>query len=98
LSMAILEALASGTAAVISHECNLPIVAEAGAGAVVARTADEFAGALSRFLSEPAILGQAQERAYALARDHFGWAPILDRLEAIYSRALRPLAAVGESR
>ena len=91
-------ATASGTAAVISHECNLPIVAEAGAGAVVGRTAGEFGGALSRLLSDPAMLAQAQERAFALARDHFGWAPILDRLEAIYSSALPPVATVGQLR
>ncbi len=88
LSMAILEALASGTPAIISRECNLPIVADAGAGAVVGRSAAEFADALSRFLSDPAMLEDARERAYRLARDHFGWAPILDRLEAIYSQSL----------
>jgi glycosyltransferase involved in cell wall biosynthesis len=89
LSMAILEALASGTAAVISRECNLPIVARTGAGAVVGRSAAEFANALSGFLSDPARLEQTKERAYELARDHFGWGPILDRLEAIYADALR---------
>ena len=88
LSMAILEALASGTPAIISRECNLSIVSEAGAGAVVGRSAAEFADALSRFLADPAMLEEAGERAYLLARDHFGWTPILDRLEAIYSKAL----------
>lgn len=89
LSMAILEALASGTPAIISRECNLPIVAAAGAGAVVGRSAAEFADALSTFLSDPAMLEDARERAYRLARDHFGWTPILDRLEAIYSQSLQ---------
>jgi glycosyltransferase involved in cell wall biosynthesis len=88
LSMATLEALASGTAAIISRECNLPIVAEAGAGAVVGRSVAEFAAALSRFLADTALLEDAKERAYILARDRFGWAPILDHLEAIYSNAL----------
>jgi len=77
LSMAILEALASGTPVIISRECNLPIVAETGAGAVVGRSAREFADALSGFLSRPAMLNEAKARAYALARDQFGWAPIL---------------------
>jgi glycosyltransferase involved in cell wall biosynthesis len=88
LSMAILEALASGTPAIISRQCHLPIVAESGAGAVVERSAAEFAHALSGFLADPAMLEHARERAYVLARDKFGWAPILDRLEAIYSSAL----------
>jgi glycosyltransferase involved in cell wall biosynthesis len=88
LSMATLEALASGTPVIITRECNLPIVAEAGAGAVVGRNAPEFADALSRFLADPAMLAQAKEHAYMLARDHFGWPPILDHLESIYSGAL----------
>jgi glycosyltransferase involved in cell wall biosynthesis len=88
LSMAILEALASGTPAIISSQCNLPIVADAGAGAVVNRTAGEFADAISRFFDNPELLEQSKERAYVLARDHFGWGPILDHLEAIYSDAL----------
>jgi glycosyltransferase involved in cell wall biosynthesis len=96
LSMATLEALASGTPAIISRECNLPIVADARAGAVVDRNAAEFSDALSRFLRDPAMLEEAGDRAYALARDHFGWAPILDRLETIYSKALRPVRAVGD--
>jgi len=91
LSMAILEALASGTPVIISRECNLPIVAETGAGAVVGRSAREFADALSGFLSRPAMLNEAKARAYALARDQFGWAPILERLEAIYSNAVHSL-------
>jgi len=91
LSMATLEALASGTPAIISRECNLPIVADAGAGAVVGRTAGEFADAVSRFLEAPVMREEAGQRAYTLARDHFGWAPILDRLEAIYAEALHSL-------
>jgi glycosyltransferase involved in cell wall biosynthesis len=89
LSMAILEALASGTPAIISRECNLPIVEEAGAGAVVNRTVDEFASALSRFLGNEGLRRLASGRAEALARDQFGWGPILDRLEKIYASAAR---------
>jgi glycosyltransferase involved in cell wall biosynthesis len=95
MSMATLEALASGTPAIISRECNMPIVAEAGAGAVVGRSATEFGDALSRFLADPAMLEAAKERAYVLARDHFGWAPILDRLEAIYSTAMHPSCVIS---
>jgi glycosyltransferase involved in cell wall biosynthesis len=88
LSMATLEALASGTPVILSHECNLPIVEAAGAGAVVNRTADEFARALGRFLGDSALRARASERAYVLARDEFSWRPILDRLESIYATAV----------
>ena len=96
LSMAILEALASATPVIISRECNMPMVAEMGAGAVVDRSASAFADAISRFLGDDTTLEVARERAYMLARDHFGWAPILDRLESIYAKALRPQTAPAE--
>jgi glycosyltransferase involved in cell wall biosynthesis len=88
LSMATLEALASGTPAILSRQCNLSIVDDAGAGAVVERTAEAFAQAIGRLLADRRALADAGERAYGLARDHFGWAPVLDRLENIYSSAL----------
>ena len=88
LSIATLEALASGTPVVLSRECNLPIVQSAGAGAVVDRTVEAFASALSRLLGDSSVRAAASERAYALARDEFSWLPILDRLEGIYSDAV----------
>jgi len=90
LSMATLEALASGTPVILSRECNLPIVDTAGAGAVVNRTVGDFARALDRFLEDVALRRQASDCAYALARDQFGWRPILDRLETIYASAVQP--------
>lgn len=99
LSMATLEALASGTPAVLSRECNLPVVAEAHAGAVVDRTAGAFARAISGFLADPELRRSAGDRAYALARDRFGWRPVLDRLEQIYLTSvtgrIRPRTAAG---
>jgi glycosyltransferase involved in cell wall biosynthesis len=97
-SMATLEALASGTPAVLSRQCNLPIVAEAGAGAVVERSAEDLARAIGALLADRQAREQAGERAYRLARDRFGWAPALDRLEAIYAEALgRPVARIERS-
>jgi glycosyltransferase involved in cell wall biosynthesis len=96
LSMAVLEALASGTPVVISRECNLPVVATEGAGLVVNRSADDFAAGISRCLSEPSWLEVAGERAFALARDRFGWAPILDRLETIYAAAVEGVIPTGQ--
>jgi poly(glycerol-phosphate) alpha-glucosyltransferase len=88
LSMAILEALASGTPVVISRECNLPVVERAAAGAVVNRNAVDVAQGISKFLSNPDLLRDTGQRAFELARDEFGWPPILDRLESIYAGAL----------
>ena len=88
LSMATLEALASGTPVIISRECNLPIVGQEDAGAVVNRTPEDFAQAISRLLSNSQQRKESGEAAYRLARDRFSWSPILDRLEDIYLRAI----------
>jgi glycosyltransferase involved in cell wall biosynthesis len=84
-SMAILEALASGTPVIISRQCNLSIVESAGAGEVVDRTPQSFAEAVTRFLVNRDLRTRASARAQALAQDKFGWGPILARLEGIYS-------------
>jgi hypothetical protein len=33
-------------------------------------------------------LEAARERAYALARDHFGWTSIVGKLEAVYKSSI----------
>jgi glycosyltransferase involved in cell wall biosynthesis len=88
LSMAVLEALASATPVIISPECNMQIVEDVGAGAVIVREPAQFAKAISDLLSDPLRLEAARKSAYALARDHFGWSSIVDKLEAVYKSAL----------
>jgi glycosyltransferase involved in cell wall biosynthesis len=90
-SMAILEALASGTPVIISPECNCRIVDEVKAGAVVERDANLIAQAISRFLSDKALSSAASEAAYNLARDRLGWPSIVDKLERIYLGARQPV-------
>jgi glycosyltransferase involved in cell wall biosynthesis len=90
-SMAILEALASGTPVIISPECNCPVVDEVNAGTVVERDADLIARAISLFLSDSALRSAASEAAYTLARDRLGWPSIVDKLESIYLGALEPV-------
>jgi glycosyltransferase involved in cell wall biosynthesis len=89
LSMAILEALASGTPVIISPECNLPVVDEVKAGAIVARDAELVAQAISRFLSDDVLIAAASEAAYCLARDRFAWPAIVDKLEGLYLNAIQ---------
>ena len=64
------------------------IVEQAGAGLVVDRNADHLAEAISRLLADRVLLRMMGERAYALARDHFGWPAILNRLELLYQHTL----------
>lgn len=88
LSMAVLEALASGTPVILSPECNFPVVEEAKAGAVVERDAKLVAQTISRFLSDKALSKTASEAAYNLARDKFGWPSIVGKLEGIYQSVI----------
>ena len=87
-SMAILEALASGTPVIISPECNFPDVEEVKAGAIVERDANLVAQAISRFLADSALRSAASDAAFALARDRYGWPAIVDKLESVYQSAL----------
>jgi glycosyltransferase involved in cell wall biosynthesis len=88
LSMAILEALASGTPVIISPECNMPVVDEVKAGAVVERDAELVAQAISRFLANDVLTSAASEAAFGLARDRFAWPAVVDKLEGLYLSAI----------
>jgi glycosyltransferase involved in cell wall biosynthesis len=98
LSMATLEALASGTAVIISPECNMRFVKEEGAGRIVERDAERLAEAISEFLTDPTELAKSRQRAYEVARERFGWGPILARLEGLYEDALKRTDAPSQIR
>jgi glycosyltransferase involved in cell wall biosynthesis len=83
-SMAIMEALASGTPVVISPECNFSVVEEMGAGKVVRREPASVARAISYYLSDPARALKASESAYTFAREKLSWKSVVDTLEEIY--------------
>jgi glycosyltransferase involved in cell wall biosynthesis len=86
LSMAALEALSIGLPVVITPECNVDGVAEAGAGAVTSNEPAQLADVLSQCLlmngSEWAGMSQA---AIRLARERFDWDRIADSLRLAYS-------------
>ncbi len=86
LSMAALEALSIGLPPVITPECNVDGVAEAGAGAVTSNDPAALADALSQSLS----LSNSQwtsmsQAAVRLARERFDWDRIAKNLGAAYS-------------
>jgi glycosyltransferase involved in cell wall biosynthesis len=85
LPMTALEAMAAGVPALLSPECHLPQVAEAGAG----RIADVDEGAISKalrdLLSDEALRSEMSTNARQLVADHFTWGAVAERLEHIYS-------------
>ncbi len=88
-SMAVLEALASGTPVLLSPGCHFPEVEAAGVGRVVAKDSDSIAAALDQLLQTPAQLRRMGAAAPEFVRRNYCWETITDRLVAIYQRALQ---------
>lgn len=87
-SIAILEALACGTPAVITTGCHFPEVGTAGAGIVTELDANEIAAALNRVLSDPTEARRMGAAGQALVRSRFTWDAVAEQMEAAYGRAL----------
>lgn len=87
-SMAILEALACGTAVVISDACHFPEVAHARAGAVVALQPQAIAAAISDLLENPQRAADAGRNGRQLVQDRYTWRSIADQSLDMYSFAI----------
>ena len=83
-SMAVLEALASGTPVMLSPGCHFPAVARYGAGWIVERTVDEWTRSLADALSRRTQLREMGKRALSLVRSSYTWDSVVDRLEDAY--------------
>jgi len=82
-SVAILEALASNTAVILSPGCNFAEVESAGAGIIVDPAPDTLADALSGLLSDPNRLAEMGAAGMALA-SQYSWDAVVDKLEDLY--------------
>ncbi len=89
LSMSMLEAMAHGTAVMLSPECNFPEAERSAAGVVVPRNADAMADALDELLREPERLRAMGARGRALMLRDYSWEVVAGRLAGVYARALR---------
>ena len=84
LPVAVLEALGSGLPVVVTEECNLPEIAESGAGSVVPPEASRIAEAITRLFSLPSDSRRAMgSEARSLAAG-FTWKQIAGRTLACY--------------
>jgi glycosyltransferase involved in cell wall biosynthesis len=84
LSMAVLEAMASGVAVLLSPGCNLPQVTPADAGRIVAPEVDALADALRDLLADSARLRAMGAHARQLVQEQFTWARVAAQVEAVY--------------
>jgi len=90
LSMSILEALAAGVPVLISTACNLPEVAEAGAGRVVEPVRSEVAAALRQMVkADAATLAEMGRRGRQLAEDRYDWRRVIPRYQEMYAGVAR---------
>jgi glycosyltransferase involved in cell wall biosynthesis len=87
-SVAILEALACGTPAVVSTECHFPEVAEAGAGEVVPLDAAAIAAALQRILADPELCERMGKAGRELVAARFTWPRIGERSIEMYRQSI----------
>jgi glycosyltransferase involved in cell wall biosynthesis len=88
LSMAVLEALATGLPVMISPGCNLPEVETYGAGAIADPQVEPLAQTLQSMLTDEKQLLEMGVRARQLVLERFTWAQVAEQLEAVYQKAL----------
>lgn len=87
LPVAVLEAMASGLPVVITPGCNIPEVAEAGAGLVIPPGAEETTKALTALFGDPDAAARMAQAARDLVEAKFTWRRIAEQTLAIYRGA-----------
>lgn len=87
-SMAILEAMASRTAVLISPGCHFQKVQTSGAGVVCSLEPESIASSLQDLLNDRQHLGVMGREGLKLVRREYNWEDIVDKLVGIYEQAL----------
>lgn len=87
-SMSLLEALACGLPLVVTHECNFPEVAEAGAGITIRPDVTELRDALSGLLDDAMLRKRMGEAARQLVADSFTWDSVAGKMVDLYDQVL----------
>ncbi len=87
-SIAVLEALASETAVLLSPGCHFDQVEAAGAGLIRPKDADSVAAALDELLSDRERVCAMGAAALELARSEYQWEPLVNKLIKVYEHAI----------
>jgi glycosyltransferase involved in cell wall biosynthesis len=87
-SMSVLEAMAAAKPCVITHGCNFPEAAEAGAAHVVAAEAGPVGDALLACLRDPAEAKLMGKRAKELVSTRYTWDAVARQLVDVYEGIL----------
>jgi len=91
-SMAVLEALASRTAVLLSPGCNFPEVEAAGAGRIVDADPAQMTAALVNLLSDRDQLRRMGEAGFRMVARDYSWDAITDRLLVTYEEGVERFA------
>jgi glycosyltransferase involved in cell wall biosynthesis len=87
--MIVLEAMAAGLPVIVSPGCNLPEVAEAGAGIEVEAAIEPLCAALQHLLPDDAARVSMGMKAQHLIRERFTWDAVAGQLESVYQRLVK---------
>jgi glycosyltransferase involved in cell wall biosynthesis len=83
-SVAILEAMSSGTPVIISKQCHFPEVEQQRAGMVISNGTDQLYEAMDRLLAEPELGCRMGENGRKLAREKYTWDESARQLADLY--------------
>ncbi len=83
LPMSVLEAAASGLPCVISRYCNVPEVAEAGAGYVLENEPQQVAERIITLLQDEKLRTAMGRRGQKMVKEYFTWEAVVERLETL---------------
>jgi glycosyltransferase involved in cell wall biosynthesis len=86
LPIAVLEALAAGLPCLLTDACNVPEVAQAGAGRVVPLEIQRIVGAMDELLADTRLREEMGLAARLLAQETFSLESVVIALEDLYRR------------
>lgn len=88
-SLAALEAAASGCPTVLSPQCEVPGLAEAGGGVLVPRNTGELSAALNALLNDDSGRREMGEKARAHIHKNFSARSVAERYESVFRELVR---------
>lgn len=87
-SMAVLEAMASGTAVLLSPGCHFPAVEERGLGRIAEPTVSAVEAQLRALLGDRAALREMGRRGRDVVVSEYSWETVTDRLLEVYAEGI----------
>ena len=93
-SIAVLEAMASSTAVLLSPGCHFAAAEAGGAGRIVPATVDALSAALDQLLTDPAALRAMGARGRQLVLERYTWERVTEETVDAYEEGMRRRAAL----